>query len=117
MATQPHRPRITDPEALEALAHPVRLDVLGFLMSQGPATASECARAVDDTPSNCSYHLRVLAKHGLVEPAPSDDGISVRPTQLDASSGDEHSLGRPVPYSGTSQTYTDRGSETPSRAT
>ena len=74
MATQPHRPRITDPEALEALAHPVRLDVLGFLMSQGPATASECARAVDDTPSNCSYHLRVLAKHWLVEPAPSDDG-------------------------------------------
>ena len=74
MATQPHRPRITDPEALEALAHPVRLDVLGFLMSQGPATASECARAVDDTPSNCSYHLRVLAKHGLVEPAPSEDG-------------------------------------------
>jgi DNA-binding transcriptional ArsR family regulator len=43
-------------------------------MSAGPATASECARAVGDSPSNCSYHLRVLAKHGLVESEESDDG-------------------------------------------
>lgn len=68
------RRTLTDPTALEALAHPVRLDLLSFLMSHGAATASECARAVDDNPSNCSYHLRVLAKHGLVEPAPSEDG-------------------------------------------
>jgi DNA-binding MarR family transcriptional regulator len=52
----------------------VRLDALNFLMSRGPATASECARAVGDTPSNCSYHLRVLARHGLVEREPSSDG-------------------------------------------
>jgi DNA-binding transcriptional ArsR family regulator len=63
-----NRPVLTDPEALESLAHPVRLDVLNYLMSNGPATASVCARAVGDTPSNCSYHLRVLARHGLVEP-------------------------------------------------
>ncbi|KRA24464.1 hypothetical protein ASD65_08545 [Microbacterium sp. Root61] len=69
-----NRPHIDDPAALKALAHPVRLDVLGYLMAQGPATASECARAVDDTPSNCSYHLRVLAKHGLVESVDSEDG-------------------------------------------
>jgi DNA-binding transcriptional ArsR family regulator len=68
------RRTITDPAALEALAHPVRLDLLSFLMSHGAATASECARAVDDNPSNCSYHLRVLAKHGLVEHTASADG-------------------------------------------
>jgi DNA-binding transcriptional ArsR family regulator len=68
------RRTITDPAALEALAHPVRLDLLSFLMSHGAATASECARAVDDNPSNCSYHLRVLAKHGLVEHTSSADG-------------------------------------------
>lgn len=68
------RRTLTDPAALDALAHPVRLDLLSFLMSHGAATASECARAVDDNPSNCSYHLRVLAKHGLVEPVASDDG-------------------------------------------
>ncbi|HEX3814298.1 MAG TPA: helix-turn-helix domain-containing protein [Mycobacteriales bacterium] len=70
----PVRPVLTDPAVLEALAHPVRLDVLNHLMSDGPATASVCARAVGDTPSNCSYHLRVLAKHGLVEADASADG-------------------------------------------
>jgi DNA-binding transcriptional ArsR family regulator len=68
-----HRPLLTDPDVLEALAHPVRLDLLTYLMSAGPATASTCARAVGDTPSNCSYHLRTLAGHGLVEPVHSDD--------------------------------------------
>jgi DNA-binding transcriptional ArsR family regulator len=67
------RPVLTDPEVLEALAHPVRLDLLSYLMSNGPATASACARAVGDTPSNCSYHLRTLARHGLVEPVESAD--------------------------------------------
>jgi DNA-binding transcriptional ArsR family regulator len=70
------RATLTDPAVLDALAHPVRLDVLGYLMSAGPATASQCARAVGDTPSNCSYHLRVLATHGLVEPDDSGDGRS-----------------------------------------
>jgi DNA-binding transcriptional ArsR family regulator len=72
----PHEARrtITEPEALAALAHPLRLELIDYLMSQGPATASTCARAVGDTPSNCSYHLRVLAKVGLVEESASDDG-------------------------------------------
>ncbi|MFJ6653758.1 ArsR/SmtB family transcription factor [Microbacterium sp. NPDC091313] len=73
MATA-NRRTLDDPAVLKALAHPVRLDVLSFLMSAGPATASVCARAVGDTPSNCSYHVRVLAALGLVEPAPSRDG-------------------------------------------
>jgi DNA-binding transcriptional ArsR family regulator len=68
------RPLLTDPEVLATLAHPVRLDVLTYLMSNGPATASACARAVGDTPSNCSYHVRALARHGLVEPVSSADG-------------------------------------------
>ena len=67
------RPLLTDPEVLDALAHPVRLDLLTYLMSEGPASASTCARAVGDTPSNCSYHLRTLARHGLVEPVASSD--------------------------------------------
>ncbi|KHK98574.1 hypothetical protein LK09_06280 [Microbacterium mangrovi] len=69
-----NRRRLDDPEALEALAHPLRLNLLGYLMSAGPATASACARAVGDSPSNCSYHLRVLARHGLVETAETEDG-------------------------------------------
>ena len=68
------RPLLTDPDVLATLAHPVRLDVLTHLMSNGPATASACARAVGDTPSNCSYHVRALARHGLVEQVSSEDG-------------------------------------------
>src|SRR5918995_4500085 len=68
------RRRITEPEALEALAHPVRLELINHLMADGPATASACARAVGDSPSNCSYHLRVLAKVGLVGEVDSEDG-------------------------------------------
>ncbi len=67
------RPVLTDPEVLEALAHPVRLDLLTYLMANGPASASTCARAVGDTPSNCSYHLRTLARHGLVARVESAD--------------------------------------------
>lgn len=69
-----HRPVLSESAVLSALAHPVRLDVLNYLMSAGPATASVCARAVGDNPSNCSYHLRVLARHGLVEADASGDG-------------------------------------------
>ena len=65
---------LTDPEVLEALAHPVRLDLLAYLMTSGPATASVCARQIGDTPSNCSYHMRALARHGLVEQVSSSDG-------------------------------------------
>jgi DNA-binding transcriptional ArsR family regulator len=68
------RRTVSEPEALRTLAHPVRYEVLNHLISAGPATASQCARAVGDTPSNCSYHLRALAKVGLVAPDESGDG-------------------------------------------
>ena len=66
------RRTIRDSGEVAALAHPLRLDLINHLMSRGPATASQCARAVGDTPSNCSYHLRYLARHGLVEPVESE---------------------------------------------
>jgi len=57
-------------EALAALAVPARLALLNHLLAVGPRTASECAPFVGETASNCSWHLRALAKVGLVEPAP-----------------------------------------------
>ncbi|HET8977091.1 MAG TPA: helix-turn-helix domain-containing protein [Solirubrobacteraceae bacterium] len=68
------RVRISDPRALRALAHPLRLALLDRLMSFGEQTAAQCAEAVGSTASNCSYHLRVLARVGLVEPGTSADG-------------------------------------------
>lgn len=70
-----NRVRIDDPEALAALTHPMRTKLLNHLISSGPATASQAARAVGDTPSNSSYHLRTLAKFGWVAAAQeSSDG-------------------------------------------
>lgn len=65
---------IDEPDVIRTLSHPLRLDLLNHLMDAGPATASQCARAVGDTPSNCSYHLRMLARHGLVADDGSGDG-------------------------------------------
>jgi DNA-binding transcriptional ArsR family regulator len=44
--------------------------LLAHLGHDGPATATECAGTVDLSPSAVSYHLRALAKAGLVEEAP-----------------------------------------------
>ena len=68
------RTRISDPRALRALAHPLRLALLERLMAFGEQTAAQCAEAVGSTTSNCSYHLRTLARVGLIEPGESADG-------------------------------------------
>jgi DNA-binding transcriptional ArsR family regulator len=57
---------ITDPQAMRALAHPVRLAVLTFLQRNGPATATQLSPHVGATPSVTSWHLRHLATFGLV---------------------------------------------------
>jgi DNA-binding transcriptional ArsR family regulator len=67
------RRRVSDPKALRALAHPLRLALLDRLMSFGEQTAAQCADAMGSTASNCSYHLRALARAGLVEPGESSD--------------------------------------------
>ncbi|MFE0465164.1 winged helix-turn-helix domain-containing protein [Kitasatospora sp. NPDC058965] len=64
---------ITDPQAMRALAHPVRLALLERLRRYGPATATELSPQVGATPSVTSWHLRHLAGFGLVrdaEPGP-----------------------------------------------
>jgi len=57
---------ITDPTAMRVLAHPVRLSILDRLRRDGPATASQLAPHVGATPSVTSWHLRHLARFGLV---------------------------------------------------
>src|SRR5215212_6210796 len=65
--TAERRVRITDVDTLRGLANPIRYRILGHLMATGPQTASECAAVVGASASNCSYHLRELARFGLVE--------------------------------------------------
>ncbi|WP_214323519.1 winged helix-turn-helix domain-containing protein [Nonomuraea sediminis] len=66
--------RITDPQVLKVVAHPLRVRMLGLLRSDGPATASELARRVGESSGSTSYHLRELAKYGFIEEDPSPDG-------------------------------------------
>lgn len=69
-------------EALAALVVPARYAILNHILAAGPQTASQCAAVVGETASNCSWHLRALAKVGLVEPAPPTDGDArARPWQ------------------------------------
>jgi DNA-binding transcriptional ArsR family regulator len=69
--TDPTRERPTyvlrDPEALDALAHPLRNKLLGLLRTDGPATASGLADRVGESSGVTSYHLRKLAEVGFVE--------------------------------------------------
>lgn len=74
MAELPPRRKVRDVEILSGLAHPLRAALLRHLMASGPHTASECAEAVGSTASNCSWHLRQLAKFGFVESTGGGDG-------------------------------------------
>ncbi|MFC0007863.1 winged helix-turn-helix domain-containing protein [Micromonospora siamensis] len=66
------RMTISDPQVMRALAHPARLSIMEHLSTlEGGATATECAELVGLSPSATSYHLRALARFGLVEQAPS----------------------------------------------
>jgi len=66
-----HRATIRDPQVMRAMAHPARLAIMEFLSDGTVATATECAEVCGLSPSATSYHLRSLAKAGLVEEAPS----------------------------------------------
>src|ERR671937_2498370 len=61
--------KLTDPMALRAVAHPMRLRLLGLLRHEGALTATQAAERVGESPAACSFHLRQLAKYGLVEEA------------------------------------------------
>ena len=57
---------ISDPKAIRALAHPLRLDLLQILGASGPATAAQCGRVLGVSQASCSFHLRQLGKYGFV---------------------------------------------------
>lgn len=59
----------SDPERIQALAHPLRLALIDVIQDLGEATASECAERLGQTVANCSFHLRVLEKAGFIERA------------------------------------------------
>jgi hypothetical protein len=72
---------VTEPSALRAFAHPLRLALLEVLSTERSATATRCSELLGPSPSACSFHLRVLARHDLIEEAPGGTGPE-RPWRL-----------------------------------
>ncbi|MDR7382429.1 winged helix-turn-helix domain-containing protein [Promicromonospora iranensis] len=62
--------RITDPETLRAMAHPLRQRILVELNVREHARAADLARALGEPANSISFHLRVLARHHFIEEAP-----------------------------------------------
>ena len=83
---------LTDPKALRAMAHPTRLELIGLLRRGGPLTATQAAEQIGESPASCSFHLRQLAKYGLVEEAGGGRGRQ-RPWRATAISTEWPELG------------------------
>lgn len=62
--------RSLGPSALKAYAHPLRMQIIRYLNDHGPATATTLSSALGESTGQTSYHLRQLARHGLVEDVP-----------------------------------------------
>lgn len=100
--TYPNRSQaVHDPQVLRAIAHPVRNRILTELAASGPMRAADLARELDLPANQMSFHLRQLAKYGLVEEDPdagrdkrdrvwrpvAPDGFSVNLTDLEKEPG------------------------------
>ncbi|MFT3873164.1 MAG: helix-turn-helix domain-containing protein [Nocardioides sp.] len=59
-----------DPRVLRAIAHPVRNRIIGEMEAAGPMRAADVAAVMGIPANQASFHLRQLAKYGLVEEAP-----------------------------------------------
>ena len=62
-------PSLSDPKGMRALAHPVRIALLELLGIAGTLTATQASEALGESPANCAFHLRTLAKYGFVKEA------------------------------------------------
>ncbi|MGN6216558.1 MAG: winged helix-turn-helix domain-containing protein [Solirubrobacterales bacterium] len=71
---QKRKVTLTDPRALRAMAHPTRLELIALLRRGGPLTATQAGERIGESPASCSFHLRQLAKYGLVEEAGGGKG-------------------------------------------
>lgn len=61
---------LTSAKQMRALAHPLRMQVLGELRVDGPRTVGALSELFDEAPGTLSYHLGKLAEFGFVEEAP-----------------------------------------------
>ena len=90
--------RLADPRALRAYAHPVRMALVGLLRTEGPLTATRAGELLGESSGTCSFHLRQLAKYGLVEEAGGGTGRQ-KPWRATTTSTDWDATGDGTPES------------------
>jgi hypothetical protein len=61
--------KLTDAKAMRALAHPLRMAILELFAVRETLTATQASEALGESPANCAFHLRTLAKYGFVREA------------------------------------------------
>lgn len=66
---------------MRGLANPVRIALVEALSLSGPLTATEAGSRIGKSPTTCSFHLRQLARYGLVEETGEHRGRS-RPWRM-----------------------------------
>jgi hypothetical protein len=72
-----------DVVAEAALRHPVRAALMDLIRRRGTVTSSEAAKELGGSSGLYSFHLRQLARYGLIDEAPAGRG-RVRPWRLAA---------------------------------
>jgi hypothetical protein len=65
---------LTDPKAMRAMAHPVRMALIEMLAVSPTLTATQASEVLGESPANCAFHLRTLAKYGFVREAGGGKG-------------------------------------------
>jgi Helix-turn-helix domain len=65
---------LADPRAMRAMAHPVRMALMEMLAVAPTLTATQASEALGESPANCAFHLRTLAKYGFVREAGGGKG-------------------------------------------
>lgn len=61
---------VTDVAMMRAMAHPIRQQILAELVTRGHARAADLAEPLEQPANSISFHLRTLAKVGLIAEAP-----------------------------------------------
>src|SRR6516225_9301904 len=72
MQTSNHDTQANEVQAIRALAHPLRLELLDLLRFEGPSTATLLGQRLGESSGATSYHLRQLARYGFVAEMPSE---------------------------------------------
>jgi DNA-binding transcriptional ArsR family regulator len=68
--------------ALRALAHPLRLRLLELAAEEGSVTTSRASARTGESSANCSFHLRLLVRHGFLVGAGGGRDRRERPWRL-----------------------------------